>query len=101
MTVAESPMYAQWPDNAQNLVLHAQLKNNDLELLSSDMGTEKQQVPSQLISLALNCARLDDLHLFFEGLSDGGKITHPPHQFFDGTIAALCDRHGINWILKH
>ncbi len=97
--VEESPMANQWPVNVQHNILLASLVKNELLLLASDMGSEKM-VRGNAISLALNCTSKEEIENFFTNLSSGGKITHPLHNFFDGTIGALTDKFGINWIFK-
>ncbi|MBA3683370.1 MAG: VOC family protein [Bacteroidetes bacterium] len=98
-TVGESPMAGQWPESSKDRILHASLVNKDLCLLASDMGTDKV-VMGNVISLALGCSSKNEIEVFFERLSQGGKITHPLHEFFDGTIGALTDKYGMNWVLK-
>lgn len=98
-TVEESPMAAQWPKTVQKNILHASLSNEQLTLLSSDMGSEPL-VMGNAISLALNCKSEEEINRFFKNLSHGGNITHPLHTFFDGTIGALTDKYGINWLFK-
>lgn len=98
-TVGESPMAGQWPMHMQEHILHASLIKNDLVLLASDMGSENL-INGNIISLALGCSSKAEIESFFEKLSGGGKVTHPLHEFFDGTIGALTDKYGMNWVLK-
>jgi PhnB protein len=100
-TVGESPMADQWPAAIQKRILHASLKRKNLVLLASDMASEKGLIKGNIISLALGCSSEKEIRHFFRQLSDGGKITHPLHRFFDGTIGALTDKYGMNWVLKH
>ncbi len=99
-TVKESPMADQWPAEVQQNILHATLVKNDVMLLASDMVGQKGIVKGNTISLALNCSSEEEINSYFKNLSSGGKITHPLHKFFDGTIGALTDRYGVNWIFK-
>jgi PhnB protein len=101
LTVGESPMAGQWPAAVHNHILNATLKKKNLVLLASDMGSEGGLVKGNVISLALGCSSEKEISSFFHQLSEGGKITHPLHQFFDGTIGALTDKYGVNWVLKH
>ena len=98
-TVGDSPMAAQWPVKAQNRILHASLVNGDINLLASDMGSD-HLVMGNVISLSLGCSSKKEIESFFEKLSEGGKVTHPLHEFFDGIIGALTDKYGMNWVLK-
>jgi len=98
-TVEDSPMAKQWPASVQKNILHAELTKGNLILLGSDMGSEGL-VRGNTISLALACSDEEEIELFFSNLSESGKITHPLHKFFDGTIGALTDKYGMNWLLK-
>lgn len=98
-TVGESPMADQWPVQVQQHILHASLTKDRLLLLGSDMGSEKL-VNGNTISLALQCDTEEEIRGYFSKLSAGGKITHALHNFFDGTIGALIDKYGMNWVLK-
>ncbi len=100
-TVEESPMASQWPVHAQKNILHASLTNDRLVLLGSDMGGSPGLVQGNTISLALNCSSEEEIKNFFTRLSSGGKVTHPLHTFYNGTIGALTDRFGMNWVLKY
>ena len=93
-------MASQWPNDVQKNILHASLEKDKLLLLGSDMAAKEGQLNGNTISLALNCSDEEEIHRFFTNLSEGGKITHPLHQFFDGTIGAVTDKYGMNWILK-
>ena len=99
-TVEDSPMASQWPANAQKNILHAQLKKKGLILLGSDMAPAEGTLNGNSISLALNCSSEEEITSFFSNLSADGKVTHPLHKFFDGTIGALTDKYGMNWVFK-
>lgn len=99
-TVEESPMAKQWPPQVQKNVLHASLTNQGLVILGSDMGSSMGLVQGNTISLALQCSSKKEIQTFFSKLASGGKVTHPLHTFYDGTIGALTDRFGMNWVLK-
>jgi PhnB protein len=99
-SVEESPMAGQWPASAQKRILHASLVKNNLLLQGSDMGGPDVVANGNMISLSLNCSSEKEIHDCFTSLAEGGKIIHPPHSFFDGTIGSLTDKYGLNWILK-
>jgi PhnB protein len=99
-TVKDSPMAKQWPAEVQEHILHASLIKNKLVLLGSDMGSCGRLVQGNIISLALQCDSQEEIESSFSNLALGGKITHPLHTFFDGTIGALTDKYGMNWVLK-
>lgn len=100
MAVEESPMADQWPAAVQKDILHASLIHGNLVLLASDMAGPGGSVRGNTISLALNCSTEEEIEAYFSKLAYGGKVSHPLHQFFDGTIGALTDQFGMNWVLK-
>lgn len=100
MTVEDSPMAQQWPEHVQKNILHASLVKDNLILLGSDMAPAEGTVNGNVISLALNCSNEKEINSYFKKLSCGGKVTHPLHKFFDGTIGALTDQFGMNWVFK-
>lgn len=100
LTVEESPMADQWPAAVQKDILHASLVRESLVLLGSDMAGPGGSIRGNTISLALNCSTEEEIEFFFSRLAEGGKVSHPLHKFFDGTIGALTDKFGMNWVLK-
>jgi len=98
-SVEESPMAKQWPANVQKNILHASLTRKEFVLLGSDMGSEGL-IKGTTISLALACSTEEEIEMAFKNLSQEGKVTHPLHKFFDGTIGALTDKFGMNWLFK-
>lgn len=98
-SIAQSPMAEQWPANQHKQILHASLKTENFTLLASDVGGE-MVTRGGAMSIALECFTDADLIHYFNLLSVDGTVTHPPHTFFNGTIAAFCDKYGINWVLK-
>lgn len=98
-SVEESPMAKQWPKSVQKNILHASLSKENLVILGSDMGSESL-VTGNTVSLAISCSTEEEINRFFSNLSEGGKVSHPLHKFFDGTIGALTDKYGINWLFK-
>jgi PhnB protein len=99
-TVEDSPMAAQWPQALQKHVLHSSLVRDNLTLLASDMAATTGVTKGNTISLALVCDTEQEIETAFNKLAEGGKIIHALHKFFDGTIGALTDKYGMNWVLK-
>lgn len=100
-SVEESPMAAQWPAAAQKNILHGSLmKDNAVLLLASDMEAMEvhERVNGNAITLSLTCDTREELDSFFEKLSAGGTVVRAPHEFFAGTIAALKDKFGFDWL---
>lgn len=98
-SVEDSPMAEQWPEAVQKNILHASLTNGQLVLSGSDMGSEGL-IKGTTISLALACSSEEEIESLFKNLSQQGKVTHPLHKFYDGTIGALTDKYGMNWLFK-
>jgi len=98
-TVADSPMASQWPADVQENILHATLLKGNLVLLASDMGGPGDMVTGNTIFLSLTCSSQQEIKTFFTGLAAGGQVTRPLHDFFAGTIGAITDKFGMNWLL--
>jgi PhnB protein len=99
-TVAQSPMSDQWPKDMQHFILHASLVKNNILLLASDIHMGSALVKGNAVSLALKCSSKKHIRTTFSKLSEGGKVSHTLHEFFDGMIGSLTDKYGMNWILK-
>lgn len=99
-SVKDSPIANQWPPDVQHHILHAILTNDQLSLLGSDMAGPQGTVKGNNICLALACSNRHEIETYFNLLSAGGKITHPLHDFFDGTIGGFTDKFGMTWVLK-
>ena len=100
LTVKGSPMETQWPKEVHNKILHSTLEKGNLVLLGSDMVEPQGLSMGNNISLSLICSSNEEIELFFNKLSVGGKIKYPPHNFYGGKIGGIIDKFGINWMLK-
>ncbi len=98
-TVEESP--GLWPAEIPKTVLQACLTKEKICLMGSDIGVFGKRVPGNTISLTLGCSSEEEIRIFFDRLSSGGKITHPLYTFYNGIIGAFTDRYGMNWVLKY
>ena len=101
VAIKDSPVAAQWPADMQHNILQAGLQKGYLSLLGSDIAGPEGVIRGNHMSLALQCSSEEEVHHYFARLAAGGKITHAPHRFGDGTIGALTDKFGINWVLKY
>jgi PhnB protein len=102
MTVGESPMAAQLPPNAKNLVMHAMLRSGPLTLLASDSIGGAKLVAGTTVSLMLNCTSEEEIQSAFSKLSAGGKVGHPLKQeFWGATYGDFTDRFGVRWMLNY
>jgi len=99
-TVGESPMAGQFPPEMHERILHSSLVKDGLILLASDMAGSEGVWQGNSIALSLLCSTEEEIYTFFANLSRGANVTRPLHPFFAGTIGALTDRYGIDWIIK-
>jgi len=102
MKVKDSPMASQWPKESQEMVLHGSLIHTSFTLLCSDVGDpNSKMIKGNTLSLSIECETEGELHQQFNSLSAGGKVHRELHEFFGGTIGALTDQFGIDWIFYH
>lgn len=99
-SIAETPAASQFPAEAQDDIMHAELVKDDLMIMASDRLRGELQVGNQ-IELMLNCSSEAELHSFFNSLSQDGSVVQPVHKEFWGAIfGQLTDRFGIHWMLN-
>jgi PhnB protein len=97
-TVADSSMAAYMPDK-QSAIFHAELKNNEIILLGSDMVSEKGLIKGNTMVLTLECETKAQAEEFFTKLSAGGTVGHALAEEPWGTIGDLADKFGVDWFL--
>jgi PhnB protein len=101
-TVNESPMADKLPQQMRDYILHSALTNGNLILMGSDIVREEGLVVGNSISLMLNCNSEDEIHHFYNNLSNGGIKTHPVEpSFWDSLFGELTDKFGNHWILNY
>lgn len=98
-TIHDSPMAGEWPDEVQDQILHATLMNGQTMIMASDMGGREDENSNGRIFISLTCSTGKEIKDFFTKLSEGGQITRPLHEFYAGTIGAITDKFGMNWLL--
>jgi PhnB protein len=100
--IKDSPIAAQCPSAIQNQVLHATLKKDDLVLMGSDMIGPDGLQEGNNFGLMLNCSSEEEINLFFELLSEGGKVIDPLSvKFWGATFGAITDKFGKRWMLHY
>lgn len=92
-------MSAEWPSDVQDHILHATLMHDGMMIMASDMGGPEDENAKGRIFISLTCSNETEIKDFFSKLSAGGKITRPLHEFYAGTIGAITDKFGMNWLL--
>jgi PhnB protein len=100
--IKDTPMATQFPAEAQNLVMHAELRlDGETVLMSSDRLEGKYQ-PGNQFQLMINCGSEEDLRRFFAALSKGGTVISAVRTEFWGAVyGQLRDKFGIEWMLNY
>lgn len=97
-SVAQSPMAAEWPAEAQQNILHAMLVSDGITLFGSDM-MDGAPIEGNTVNLSLNSSSEKAINQYYTKLSDGGKALRPMHNFFAGSMGALIDKYNKTWLL--
>lgn len=96
--VSDSPM-AKYMSDKQDNVFHAQLKNENIILLGSDMVGEEGLKKGNTVVLTLQCSSKDEAEKYFGKLSEGGTVGHELAEQEFGTIGDLQDKFGTDWFV--
>jgi PhnB protein len=89
------------PENAKNLVLHAELRKNGHIIRFSDTFPGTPYNAGSNISFALEFDTEDETRAMFEALSDGGKVEMEPQKtFFSPLYSKFTDKFGVIWQLR-
>lgn len=99
MTAGESPAASQMPEKYHNQILHSSLKNDDYEILATDM-VAGAFTEGNTIHLCLACKSEQEIRTLFEKLSAGGQVLQPLNEMFFGLIGVLADKFGKRWMLE-
>jgi PhnB protein len=98
--VGETPMGGQMPD-AKDKVMHASLIAEGIKLFASDMGSQETSVPSELVTLTLECSSQEEIEGLFSKLGAGGTSGHDlKEEFWGGVYGDLTDRFGVRWMFN-
>lgn len=101
-TIGSSPLANKMPTQMREYILHATLTNNNMILMGSDMTPSKGLFNGNKVSLSLNCSSEDEVHSYYQRLSEGGSKDHPPEYSFWGAVFGdLTDKYGHHWILNY
>jgi PhnB protein len=99
-TIGESPMAKDVSADKQNLIMHATLKNGDVEFFASDMMRDVAKVGDNFsMSLTLNDEKkAKDI---FKKLSAGGEVFMEMAEVPWGAIfGVLTDKYGFEWMIN-
>lgn len=100
--VGESPMAHNMPQQMQDKIMHATLKNDGFTIMASDLCDERGLIKGNNVSLMLDCDSEKQIRNTYERLSEGGKKTHPLEKtFWNALFGDLTDKFGINWLMNY
>lgn len=101
MTLKDTPVAAQFPPEAANLIMHADLTNGSVALMASDNFDGSPVQHGNEISLMISCSSEEELRGYFDALSKGGKVDMPVRQEFWGDVyGQFTDKFGMQWQLN-
>lgn len=96
--VGDSPM-AQFMPEKKDIIFHAQLKNEKVILLGSDLTPDEGLTKGNMMVLTLECSSREEADSMLQKLSEGGKIGHPLNEMGNVTIGDLQDKFGVDWFI--
>ena len=82
-------------------IMHAQLETpSGFTLMASDTAPGMQRTPGDAITVSLSGDDGDELHRYWEKLSDGGQVMMPLEKQAWGDEFGMCsDRYGVPWMV--
>lgn len=99
-TIGESPMAEKMPKQMKNCILHAQLTNDQLHIMGSDMVPKEGLIKGNAVSMSLHCSSEKEIKKLYKKLSEEGTPTHPIEKtFFGSLLGGLRDKYGHHWLL--
>jgi len=91
------PQYKDW-------LMHAWLDIGDQSIMGADMDKDwapNIDKPKNGFDVALHTDDVDQARIWFDGLSEGGRITMPfQATFWSPGYGALTDKFGIPWMIN-
>ena len=100
--VNESAMSSQLSDAVQDQVLHSCLTNNGIVIMASDMCGLGTMENGNSVHICLNCDSEEQVHNFFNRLSENGTIKEPLALAPWGAIfGMLTDQFGKHWMFNY
>lgn len=101
-TIGQSPLSSQMPGKMKDTILHAELRNNNMILMGSDMCGETGLIKGNSIAMALDCSTATEAQILFKKLADGGSRNQPLQETHWGALfGSLTDKYGNNWLINH
>ncbi len=90
-----------FPAEAKDRVMHANLAKASTFLMASDTMPGMPFQPGDNFSVCLNCESDEEIERLFGALGENGTVTMALHEAFWGArFGMLKDRFGINWMFN-
>ena len=100
-SLGDSPDAGLMPEDMKELILHASLVSQHVQLFASDLGAEEGLYAGNRISLLFNTSHNLELLSAFKKLSEDAEITNPVSgDTLNGEWATLTDRYRVQWIFS-
>lgn len=100
--IKDTPFAAQCPAGTENQIMHSTLINGEFVIMASDMIGPEGFHQGNNLSLCVNCTSEEEIHAYFEKLSQGGSIIDPlKEQFWGAKFGVLNDKFGIRWLFNY
>ena len=88
-------------EDDKDLVIHAQLTNEDIVIMGSDGGTDHHIEFGNNVALSVVGSDEEALTEVFQKLSDGGKVDLPlAKQFWGDIYGQVTDKFGQHWMVN-
>jgi PhnB protein len=102
LTVSTFAEFGQADSPDADKIMHAQLETNSgYTLMASDTPQGMEHNPGTNITISLSGDDNDELHGYWDKLSDGGQVTMPlEKQVWGDEFGSLVDRFGISWMVN-
>lgn len=93
---------ADFPEEAQNRIMHASLTKTGTQfLMASDMPSGMPLQKGNNFHVAIQCESQEEVDKLFSSLGENGKVSMPLQDTFWGAyFGMLTDRFGVNWMFN-
>jgi PhnB protein len=97
----ELSRFGETSEEFKDQIMHAVLKTDDFRLMASDSGPQGIGTVGENISISLSGDDKEKLTGYFDGLSEGGKVTQPLKEHPWGAVfGMLIDKFDIHWLVN-
>ncbi|MDR3298307.1 MAG: VOC family protein [Candidatus Nomurabacteria bacterium] len=102
ISFGQAPADPNYPikDSEKDLVMYAEVKIGDKNIMFMDMSSDYPLTVGNNISPTINTEQKDEINRLFDALKEGGKVYMAPQKtFFSAWYAMVEDKFGIIWQL--